>query len=58
MAERKCLGCETKNDAVCMFKGLFFDEEKEDYVEEVYCNECLANILNEEPEMVSELEAI
>ncbi len=30
----------------------------DDWVEEIYCNECLANILTEEPEMVSNVEAI
>ena len=55
---RKCMGCGVEDDAIFMFKGTFFDEAKDDYVEEVYCNECLANILTEEPEMISDLEAI
>ena len=41
-----------------MFKGTFYDEEKDAFVEEIYCNECLANILIEEPDIVVDVEAI
>jgi len=57
MAARKCVGCEVE-DATHMFRGRFFDHELNRYVVEIYCNECLANILTEEPEIVSDLEAI
>ena len=56
--DRKCLGCEEEGLLVHMFKGTFFDNDLNDWVEEVYCNTCLANILTEEPESVSDLEAI
>ena len=58
MTDRKCMGCETESDDVHMFKGTFFDDDKAEWVEEFYCNECLANILTEEPGMVSHLEAV
>lgn len=55
---RKCMGCETEDKTVHMFKGTFCNNEINEWVEEVYCNGCLANILTEGPEMVSHLEAI
>jgi len=58
MAEKKCVGCEDEGEGVFMFKGKFYDDDKNEWVEEVYCNECLANILTEDPIMVSSLEAI
>lgn len=57
MAERKCLGCETTDKSTHMFKGTFIDDNNNPVVE-VYCNECLANILTEEPGMISDVEAI
>ena len=57
MCENKCVGCEVI-DASSMFKGTFYDEEKDAFVEEIYCNECLANILTEAPEIVVDVEAI
>lgn len=56
--ERKCVGCESTDLNVHMFKGTFFDENLNDWVEETYCNECLANILTEEPKIISGVEAI
>ncbi len=58
MADRKCMGCEVEGDEIHMFKGTFFVEDINDSAEEVYCNECLANILTEEPGMMSDVEAI
>lgn len=55
--KRVCMGCETEDDNTHMFKGVFAGEDNE-WVEEIYCNECLANIMTEEPEVVSHLEAI
>ena len=56
--ERKCLGCEDTSEATHMYKCEVYDSEKESWVNEVYCNECLANILMEEPEILSTAEAI
>lgn len=56
--ERKCVGCELTDPNAHMFKGSFFDENLNDWVEEIYCNECLANILTEEPNIISDVEAI
>ncbi len=56
--KRICVGCEVEDDNVHMFKGSFYDKEIHDSVEEIYCNECLTNILTEEPEIISDLEAI
>jgi len=56
--ERKCLGCEIENESIHMFKGKFYDEDLSEFVEEIYCNDCLANILTEEPNIISDLEAI
>ena len=53
---RKCMGCGDEGDGVFMFKGKFANDEGH-WVEEVYCNECLANILTESPEDVSHVEA-
>ena len=55
---RKCVGCEAQDDNIQMFKGTFYDENLDEWVEEVYCNECLANILIEEPEIISDVEAV
>ena len=56
--ERKCIGCESTEPNAHMFRGTFFDEDLNDWVEEIYCNECLANILTEEPEIIGDVEAI
>lgn len=56
--ERKCLGCEIEDDSVFMYKGAFWDEEKGEYVEEIYCNECLANILTEDPHILVNIEQV
>lgn len=58
MVDRKCMGCEDEGDGVFMFKGTFFNEDTKKFEVEVYCNECVANIMTEEPGMVSDLEAI
>jgi len=52
---RKCLGCEVEDKAIPMFKLTFYDEE---FNGEIYCNECLANILNEDPHGIKTMEAI
>jgi len=57
MCERKCMACGDEGEGVYMFKGRFADEEG-NWIEEVYCNECLANILTEDPASISEVEAI
>ena len=56
--ERKCVGCESTDPNAHMFKGSFFDENLNKWVEEIYCNECLANVLTEDPEIISDVEAI
>ena len=56
--ERKCVGCESTDPNAHMFKGVFFDENLNDWVLEIYCNECLANIFTEDPEIISTVEAI
>ena len=58
MVKRMCLGCEVEDKDIYMFKGNIYNEELDEFVEEVYCNECLANILTEEPELISNVEAI
>lgn len=58
MAKRMCMGCEVEDNSIFMFKGTFFDDESSEFVEEIYCNDCLANILTEEPNIISDLEAI
>ena len=55
MCENKCVGCEVEDKAIPMFKLTFYDEE---FNGEIYCNECLANILIEEPDIVVDVEAI
>ena len=58
MAEKRvCMGCEDDSEETHMFQGVFLNDNSEG-VEEVYCNLCLANILTEEPEMISQVEAI
>jgi len=59
MADKRiCLGCEVEGAHIHMFKGSFYDENEDEYVEEVYCNECIANIMTEDPSIVSNMEAI
>ncbi len=58
MADRKCVGCETTEDHVFMFMVNIYDEALDKLVDEVYCNECIANIITDLPEIVSSLEAI
>lgn len=54
--ERKCMSCLDDSEATHMFKGTFCDENGSSL--EVFCNECLANILTEQPGSISDLEAI
>jgi hypothetical protein len=58
MDDKICMGCEGEEDSKMMFKGTFYDKEKDEYVEEYYCNICIANIMTEEPELCMDLEAL
>lgn len=55
--QRICVGCEEKGSEIHMFKCKVYDPNKEEWVEEIYCNECLSIILIEEPEIISNVEA-
>lgn len=54
----KCVGCEEEGPEIHMFKCKVYDSDKEEWVDEIYCNECLSIILIEEPEIISTVEAI
>lgn len=56
--ERKCMSCLDDSEEIHMFKGKFYNEETSEFETEVFCNECLANILTEDPGSISDLEAI
>ncbi|KKM01505.1 hypothetical protein LCGC14_1793810 [marine sediment metagenome] len=58
MADRKCVGCETTEDHVHMFKVEIYNTESEEWIYEVHCNECVGIIMTEEPEAIHSLEAI
>jgi len=59
MADKRfCVGCEDESEETHMFKVNIHDHELEKWVDEIYCNECVANIMTEEPGIVSYMEAI
>ncbi|KKM00457.1 hypothetical protein LCGC14_1804160, partial [marine sediment metagenome] len=45
MAERKCVGCEDESESTHMFKVNIHAAELDKWVDEVYCCECIANIM-------------
>lgn len=57
--ERKCMGCDDDSDGSHMFKGIFANPNEDNrWEEEVYCSDCLANIVKDVPGSISHLEAI
>ena len=59
MADKRiCLGCEIDDDSSHMFKVVVLSDDLGNTEEEIYCNECLANVLTEEPEVIVSMEAI
>ncbi len=58
MAGRKCVGCESTEEFVHMFKVNIYDAELDAWVDGIHCNACVANIMTEDPEVVWSLEAI
>jgi len=59
MADKRfCIGCEDEAKETHMFKVNVYDTDLDKWVDEVYCNECVANIMTEEPEIINYMEAI
>ncbi|KKN60481.1 hypothetical protein LCGC14_0531270 [marine sediment metagenome] len=58
MVDRKCIGCGDESESTHMFKANIHAAELDKWVDEVYCCECIANIMTDLPEIISKLEAI
>ena len=57
--ERKCMACDADSNESHMFKGVFANPNEDNrWEEEVYCSDCLANIVADDPASISHLEAI
>ena len=56
--KRVCMGCEDVSDSSHMFKGIFHVDGLDMWTEQVYCSDCLANIVKDDPAIISHLEAI